>query len=597
MGGGMSAPKPGPMIGLRIVVAGDHGTGKSSLISTAIPANDPPVLPEVPSVLAPIRLPDDMFPYCVPITVIDTSSSLQHRDELAEELKTADAIVVTCSYDQLATLDLDHRLCTFWLKYLQDLQVKAPVVVAFCKSDIKQPIHLPKLMLPILQRYPQLENYLECSAKLRTLTPDIFLYAQKAVLFPTPPLYDRETKTLKPRCLRALIGVFTLFDSDKDGCLSDKEFNDLQAKCFGTPMEDIKVQCVKSCVEKIMPEGAVIDNKLTLRGFLTNHAELIEHHHPEITWTILKKNEYDNEIKFCCDRLLPPIKRTLDQSVELTTEALEHLRRVFSLFDIRGDGASNARELEDLFSTQPSLDEAPSVEVNVLGELSVTGFLSKWALMALLNPVLTVEILKDMGYAGNPTSAVKVTQRRRVDRSDRNVFQCFVFGAKEAGKSSLMHAFVGRPFSQDYTPTIEERYAVNIVDFPDGRRKTLILREIPEDATRKLLTHKDALAACDIAVFVYDSASATSSAKATELLVQVESTGYVVPCLIVAAKCDLVPFATTIQDTTRVSMGIEVPIPIIALVGLAYAATRDKPCDHPGPHDDTRPTVLIWLDI
>lgn len=172
-------------------------------------------------------------------------------------------------------------------------------------------------------------------------TPDIFLYAQKAVLFPTPPLYDRETKTLKPRCLRALIGVFTLFDSDKDGCLSDKEFNDLQvmsiyfmllhvlwlfndlypflffeqAKCFGTPMEDIKVQCVKSCVEKIMPEGAVIDNKLTLRGFLTNHAELIEHHHPEITWTILKKNEYDNEIKFCCDRLLPPIKRTLDQVI------------------------------------------------------------------------------------------------------------------------------------------------------------------------------------------------------------------------------------------------------------------------------------------
>lgn len=69
--------------------------------------------------------------------------------------------------------------------------------------------------------------------------------------------------------------------------------------------------------------------------------------------------------------------------------------------------------------------------------------------MALLNPVLTVEILKDMGYAGNPTSAVKVTQRRRVDRSDRNVFQCFVFGAKEAGKSSLMHAFVGRFFSYD----------------------------------------------------------------------------------------------------------------------------------------------------
>ena len=68
--------------------------------------------------------------------------------------------------------------------------------------------------------------------------------------------------------------------------------------------------------------------------------------------------------------------------------------------------------------------------------------------MTLLNPVISVENLIYIGYAGDPSSAVKVTRRRRVDRkkqqSERSVFQCFVFGPKEAGKSELLHAFVGR---------------------------------------------------------------------------------------------------------------------------------------------------------
>lgn len=37
-----------------------------------------------------------------------------------------------------------------------------------------------------------------------------------------------------------------------------------------------------------------------------------------------------------------------------------------------------------------------------------------------------------------------------------------------------------------------------------GTRKTLVLREIPEDGVKKLLSDKECLAACDVAVCVYD---------------------------------------------------------------------------------------------
>jgi len=37
-----------------------------------------------------------------------------------------------------------------------------------------------------------------------------------------------------------------------------------------------------------------------------------------------------------------------------------------------------------------------------------------------------------------------------------------------------------------------------------GARKTLVLREIPESKVSNVLSKKDYLAACDVAVFVYD---------------------------------------------------------------------------------------------
>jgi len=58
--------------------------------------------------------------------------------------------------------------------------------------------------------------------------PEVFYYAQKAVLHPTAPLFDQETQTLRPQCVKALKRVFILCDHDKDGALSDSELNDFQ---------------------------------------------------------------------------------------------------------------------------------------------------------------------------------------------------------------------------------------------------------------------------------------------------------------------------------------------------------------------------------
>ncbi|KAL6139241.1 hypothetical protein ACLB2K_064518 [Fragaria x ananassa] len=569
---------------VRIVVAGDQGTGKSSLIVTAAaenyPANVPPLLP-------PTRLPEDFYPERVPITIIDTSSKPEDNGKVAEDLKAADAVVLTYACDQPHTLE---RLSTFWLPKLRQLEVKVPVIVVGCKLDLRdenQEVSLEQVMSPIMQQFREIETCIECSAFKHIQIPEVFYYAQKAVLHPTAPLFDQETQTLKDQCVRALKRIFILCDHDRDGALSDPELNDFQVKCFNAPLQPSEIVGVKRVVQEKLPEG-VNDRGLTLTGFLFLHALFIEKGRLETTWTVLRKFGYNNDIRLS-EELIPNIpKRTSDQSVELTNEAIDFLSATFNLYDDDHDGALRPRELEELFSTAPvsPFSEFPYKEAeerNAFGGLSLDGFLSQWALMTLLNPASTMENLIYIGYAGDVSSAIRVTRKRRLDRkkqqSERNVFQCFVFGPKKAGKSALLDSFLGsgnwkcRPFSDNYHPTTEERYAVNHVDQPGGTKKFLVLREVPEDGVSKLLSSKDALAACDIAVFVHDSSDELSWKRATELLVEVashgENTGFQVPCLIVAAKDDLDSFPLAIQHSTRVSqdMGTEAPIPISTKLG------------------------------
>ncbi|GJN22913.1 hypothetical protein PR202_gb10521 [Eleusine coracana subsp. coracana] len=546
---------------VRIVVIGDPGTGKSSLIIALATEQFPE---NVPGVVPPTRLPADYFPDRVPITIIDTSSSPEQKAKLIAECQAADAVVLTYACDRPATLE---RLSSFWLPELRRLQ--APVIVVGCKLDLRdeQQVSLEQVMAPIMQSFREIETCIECSALRQIQVPEVFYYAQKAVLHPTAPLFDQEAQSLKPRCVRALKRIFIMCDQDHDGALSDVELNEFQVKCFSAPLQSTEISGVKRVVQDKMPEG-VNENGLTLTGFLFLHALFIEKGRLETTWTVLRKFGYDNDLKLRDDLIAAPIKRAPDQTLEMTNEVVDFLRGIFTMFDIDNDGALLPAELDDLFSTAPENPWSSDIykdcaETNVLGGLSLEGFLSKWALMTLLDPANSFANLVYVGYQGDFGSAFTVTRKRRVDRkrqqTQRNVFQCYVFGARGSGKTALLQSFIGRQ-SSDALPSNSERLATNTVELSDGTRKTLVLREIPESDVRSLLANKESLAPCDVAVFVYD--------RARDLLVQVathgENTGYEIPCLIVAAKDDLDQSSQALQESTRVSqdMGIETPIPI-----------------------------------
>ncbi|KAM1169378.1 hypothetical protein ACFX13_031881 [Malus domestica] len=560
----------GQRTGVRVVVAGDRGTGKSTLIAAvATDAFDP----NVPPVLPPTRLAADMFPDFVPLTIIDTSSSLENCSKRNEELKRADVVVITYACDQPMTLT---RLTTYWLLELRHLEVKVPVILVGCKLDLRNPqeqMSMEQVMSPIMHQFREIQTCIECSASAPVQVPEVFYYASKAVLHPTAPLFDQETQGLQPRCIRALKRIFTLCDRDMDGALNDEELNDFQVKCFNAPLQPEEIVRVKRVVHERKPEG-VNDIGLTPKGFYYLHTLFIERERIETTWSVLRKFGYDDDLKLREDILVLPSKRSPDQSMELTNEAVEHLKGIFRINDHDNDGALQPRELDNLFSTAPEnpWSEAPykdAAERTASGNLPLNAFLSEWALMTLLNPKQSLANLIYVGYNGSPASAIHVTRRRSVDRkrqkTERNVFSCFVFGPKNAGKSTLLNSFIGRPFPKSETIPTGERYAVNVVN-QIGGNKTLVLREIPEDKVKTYLSDKTFLTACDVAVFVHDSSSEHSWKRSRELLVdvakQVEQSGYGVPCLLIAAKDDLGAYPMAVRDSLVISheLGIGAPV-------------------------------------
>ena len=74
--------------------------------------------------------------------------------------------------------------------------------------------------------------------------------------------------------------------------------------------------------------------------------------------------------------------------------------------------------------------------------------------MTLLEPQKSLAYLIYLGYPNDTSSAFRITNRRRRDRrrqrSDRVVFQCYVFGATKCGKTALLNAFIGRYISSHH---------------------------------------------------------------------------------------------------------------------------------------------------
>jgi len=192
---------------VRILLVGDAGVGKTSLILSLVSEEYPE---EVPPRAEEITIPANVTPEQVPTSIVDFSAVEQSEDALAAEINKAHVVCIVYAVDDDDSLD---RITSHWLPLVRakcntsldgegdaeaeaegDAQrepIRKPIVLVGNKIDLIEYSTMDSV-LAIMEDYPEIESCVECSAKTLHNISEMFYYAQKAVLHPTSPLYMME---------------------------------------------------------------------------------------------------------------------------------------------------------------------------------------------------------------------------------------------------------------------------------------------------------------------------------------------------------------------------------------------------------------------
>jgi mitochondrial Rho GTPase 1 len=516
----------------------------------------------------------------------------------AQQLLWADTIVLVCSFDRI---DSFGRVKSYWFRLFDDLALSVPIVLAVNKSDLVPPGHFD--MSPAFIELTQdlkIDAYTKCSAKQLLHVDQVFREAQRACLFPVRPLYNAVSRKLKPKCVTALNRIFRIFDSDHDHLLNDVEFGDFHARAFGWKLDESRRTMMKAAMQRESP-ALIYQDAVTFDGFLHMARRIIENREVRLLWSMLEHFDYDIDLELRLNT--PPVqaiinklaKRSLDQSCELTEDALAFLRGVFYQFDLDRDGALSNRtptssthtystwpsafglsELEEAFASSPHIPFPPNYATvassNDQGFLDIDGWLSHWVMMAAADPVYTLHNLVYLGFDKTKLAvALRICPSKRADARQASIskhaISCVVYGAGSTGKTMLSNLLIRKPFREDSTPTSHPRTVANwfsrplLHDISDDTKSTssasesdadikshsssaqgafVMVREIPHDVSTidQSLQPDGAAHAADLICLVYDGTRSATIELVNDLIPRLPNH---IPCVVVQTKSDLEP--------------------------------------------------------
>lgn len=528
---------------LRILLLGEPKVGKTSLILSLVSEE---FAEDVPLRAEEITIPADVTPEKVPTHIVDFSAAEQTDFQLYDELSRAN---VVCLVYDLGNANTLAQVRNIWLPLIRQNCVQhMPVILVGNKSDLMSNSSMDDI-LPIMNDYPEIETCIECSAKTLSNISEMFYFAQKAVLHPTGPLFSPQTGDLKEDCENALERIFCLCDLDKDGVLNDAELSNFQKICFNTPLASQALQDVKSVVRKSCQDG-IVDDMLTLSGFLHLHALFIQRGRHETTWAVLRKFGYSDNLELTDLYLYPPIEEPpVDTACQLTDEAYKFVELVFHSHDKDQDGYLSGEEMSNLFRVFPydpwGPDVLATVHTNEKGWISFRGFISQWTLTTYLDLPRTMEYLAYLGYSvltgrDSQSEAVEYiplkphhSKRHYLQSMQRKIYACKVIGAHGVGKTSFLQGLL-RKNSADSIGGSSSVFAINTISV-QSYLKYLLLHEVDSG---DLLQSEDGELICDVICLLYDVSDPESFQDCASVYKNYVANSNT-PCLIVSTKTEL----------------------------------------------------------
>lgn len=117
---------------VRILLVGDKGVGKTSLILSLVSEEFPE---NVPSKAEEITIPADVTPEQVPTNIVDYSASDQTDQELSEQIRRASVVCIVYAVDDEDSIE---RISTYWIPLIRQSHPDecCPVVLVGNKIDL-----------------------------------------------------------------------------------------------------------------------------------------------------------------------------------------------------------------------------------------------------------------------------------------------------------------------------------------------------------------------------------------------------------------------------------------------------------------------------
>lgn len=550
---------------IRVVLCGDNGVGKSSLIVALVKDR---FIPNIQDVLPIVTIPRDFSssPYSPKSTVlVDTSND--DPVELQRELKNADVIWLVYSGHESY-----ERVSLYWMMTFRSLGLNIPVIL--CKNkcddcgdnaagvDAEDTKVEDEEFIPILMEFKEVDTCIKTSAKTQFDVNQAFYLCQRSITHPIAPLFDARIGELKSLVVTALKRIFLLCDQDQDNYLNDEEITALQKKCFHRNMDPNELGFIKQTLADISAptqeysdcELYVPGKGITRDGFLVLNKIYAEKGRHETTWGILRAFQYTDSLSIQNKVLYPKLNVPDTSSIELSPKGYRFLVDLFLRVDKDNDGGLNNKELHFLFKCTPGLPKLWSstnfpfsTVVNSRGCITLQGWLAQWSMTTFLDYRITTAYLVYFGFQEDARLALQITKPRKMRRragrlyrspvTDRKVFNCFMIGNAKSGKSMVLESFLGRSFTDVYSPTLKPQIAVNSLELKGGEQYYLILQEFGQQEM-SVLENKDKLKECDVLCLTYDSSDPESFSYLVELFDKFEYLKNY-PVLFVALKADL----------------------------------------------------------
>jgi mitochondrial Rho GTPase 1 len=284
---------------VNILLIGDEGVGKSSLLSAFISRHFPQ---EVPHVMIDAKIPPNMVWTNIFTTVMDSSSQPSDREILKHKIALADSIIAV--YD-LTRPDTFDNLSRIWLPLIQEVGTdtndptqtcQKSVIVLGNKQDLLVDDEDQQKLAELLKEFPFVFCCLQCSAAQLSMIDEAFYKAVLIVVYPFDPLYDLSCEEFTPICRRALLRIFRIFDFDNDNLLNDAEISQLHNHCFSEdPISEMEILNLKKRLGNV--PGILYNNCLTFEGFIRIILDALLRHNLQLPWTVLHECGYDEHLQ------------------------------------------------------------------------------------------------------------------------------------------------------------------------------------------------------------------------------------------------------------------------------------------------------------